>query len=129
MRSKFLESSISMAVTIIRMYVASSGLGKISIIWRPLFSRCVSLWMLSTLNTFERGAICSSSSLIFLLLVPLAWGVEALYCCDRPSLGIVLSLFSSTKLRLSSLPPLNQILSFAVKVQPHSSSYPWKLII
>ncbi len=41
-----------MAVIISRMYVASSGLGEISIIWRPLCSRCVSLRMLSTLNTF-----------------------------------------------------------------------------
>ncbi len=28
-----------------------------SIIWRPLFSHCVSLWMLSTLNTFNRTGI------------------------------------------------------------------------
>ncbi len=54
---RVLESSISMAVTISRMYVASAGLGKTSIIWRPLFSRCVSLQMLSTLNTFKRTGI------------------------------------------------------------------------
>jgi hypothetical protein len=42
-----------MAVTISIMYVASSGLQKISIIWRLLFSRCVSLQMLSTLNMFN----------------------------------------------------------------------------
>ena len=48
-----LESSISMAVTISIMYVALSGLGKISVIWRPLFSHCVSLQMLSSLNTFK----------------------------------------------------------------------------
>ncbi len=46
------ESSICMAVIISRMYVASSGLGEISIIWRLLCSCCVSLRMLSTLNTF-----------------------------------------------------------------------------
>ncbi len=46
-----------MAVTISIMYVASSGLGKFSIIWRPLFSRCVSLRMLSTLNMFNRTGI------------------------------------------------------------------------
>ncbi len=51
---RVLESSISMAVTISRMYVALLGLGKISIIWRPHLSCCVSLWMLSTLNTFKR---------------------------------------------------------------------------
>ncbi len=50
---RVLESSISMAVTISIMYVVSLGLGKISIIWRPLFSRCVSLQMLSSLNTFK----------------------------------------------------------------------------
>jgi hypothetical protein len=43
-----------MAVIISRIYVASSGLGEISIIWRRLCSRCVSLRMLSTLNTFLR---------------------------------------------------------------------------
>ncbi len=48
---RVLESSISMAVTISIMYVALSGLGKISIILRPYFSRCVSLRMLSTPNT------------------------------------------------------------------------------
>jgi hypothetical protein len=42
-----------MAFTISIMYVASLGLRKISIIWRPLFSRCVSLQILSTLNTFN----------------------------------------------------------------------------
>ncbi len=42
-----------MAVTISIMYVALSGLGKISVIWRPLFSHCVSLQMLSSLNTFK----------------------------------------------------------------------------
>jgi hypothetical protein len=46
------ESSISMAVIISRMYVASSRLGEISIIWRPLCSHCISLWILSTLNMF-----------------------------------------------------------------------------
>ncbi len=46
-----------MAITISIMYVASSGLGKISIIWRPLFSCCVSLWILSSLNTFKRMGI------------------------------------------------------------------------
>jgi hypothetical protein len=46
-----------MAVTISIMYVASSGLRKISIIWRPLFSRCVFLRMLSSLNTFKRMGI------------------------------------------------------------------------
>ncbi len=46
------ESSISMAVIISRMYVALLGLGDISIIWRPLCSHCVSLRMLSSLNTF-----------------------------------------------------------------------------
>jgi hypothetical protein len=54
---RVLESSISMAVTISIMYVASSGPRKISIIWRPLFSHCVSLRMLSTLNTFNRTSI------------------------------------------------------------------------
>ncbi len=55
---RVLESSISMAVTISIMYVASSGLGqKKSIIGRPLFSRCVSLRMLSSLNTFKRMGI------------------------------------------------------------------------
>ncbi len=51
---RVLESSISMAVIISRIYVALSGLGEISIIWRPLFGHCVSLLMLSTLNTFKR---------------------------------------------------------------------------
>jgi hypothetical protein len=46
-----------MAVTISIRYVVSLGLGKISIIWRPLFSHCVSLRMLSTLNTFNRTGI------------------------------------------------------------------------
>ncbi len=50
---RVLESSISMAVTISIMYFASLGLGKISIIWRPLISRCVSLWMISSLNMFN----------------------------------------------------------------------------
>ncbi len=43
-----------MAVTISIMYVASFGLGKISIKWRPLISHCVSLRMLSSLNTFKQ---------------------------------------------------------------------------
>ncbi len=51
------ESSINMAVTISIMYVASLRLGKFSIIRRPLFSRCVSLWMLSSLNTFKGTGI------------------------------------------------------------------------
>ncbi len=126
---RVLEFSISMAVTISIMYVALLGLGKISIIWRPLFSRCVSLRMLSTLNTLSRRAFCSSSSLIVLLLVPLVWGVELLHCCDHPSLGIVLSLFTSFKMHSSSSPPLNQLLLFAFKVQPHLSLYPWWLIV
>ncbi len=46
-----------MAVTISIMYVASSGLGKISIIWRPLFSNCVSLQMLGSLDTFKQTGI------------------------------------------------------------------------
>ncbi len=54
---RVLESSSSMAVTISIMYVALSGLGKISIIWRPLFSHCVSLQMLSSLNAFKRTGI------------------------------------------------------------------------
>jgi hypothetical protein len=41
-----------MAVITSRMYVVSSGLKEISIIWRPLCSHCVSLHMLSSLNTF-----------------------------------------------------------------------------
>ncbi len=118
-----------MAVTINIMYDALLGLGKISIIWRPLFSHCVSLQMLSTLNTFYGRAFHSSSFLIFLLLVPLVWCVEWLYCCDPPSLGIVLSLFTSSELHLSSSPPLNRLSSFAVKVQPHLSLYSWWLII
>jgi hypothetical protein len=51
------ESSISMAVTISIMYVASLGHGKISIMWRPLFSCCVSLRMLSSLNMFKQTGI------------------------------------------------------------------------
>jgi hypothetical protein len=54
---RVLESSIGMAVTISIIYVALSGLGKNSIIWRPLFSHCVSLCMLSTLNMFNRTGI------------------------------------------------------------------------
>ncbi len=54
---RVLESSISMAVTISIMYVALLRLRKISVIWRPLFSGCVSLQMLSTLNTFNRMGI------------------------------------------------------------------------
>ena len=105
-----------MAVIISRMYVALSGLEEISIIWRPLCSHCVSLRMLSTLNMFLRTGYS------FLLLPnlplssPLVWGVEALYCCNRPSLGVELSLlhsshfssslFSSLEMPLSSSPPL-----------------------
>jgi hypothetical protein len=43
-----------MAIIISRMYVALLGLGEITIIWRPLCSCCVSLRMLSSLNTFLR---------------------------------------------------------------------------
>jgi hypothetical protein len=43
-----------MAVIVSRMYAALSGLREISIKRRPLFSRCVSLRMFSTLNTFLR---------------------------------------------------------------------------
>ncbi len=46
-----------MAVTISIMYVALLGLQKISIIWRPFISRCISLRMLSSLNTFKRTGI------------------------------------------------------------------------
>ncbi len=126
---RVLKSSISMAVTISITYVALSRLRKISIMWRPSFSRCVSLRMLSTLNTFKWTGVCSSTSLNFLLLVPLVWGVEALYCCNLPSLGIVLSLFTTPETCLSSLPLLNQLLLFAVKVQPHLSLYSWWLIV
>ncbi len=52
-----LESSISMALTISIMYVALSGLRKISIIWRPLFIRCLFLRMISTLNMFKQTGI------------------------------------------------------------------------
>ncbi len=73
---RVLESSINMAVTISIMYVASLGLGKFSIIWRPFSavvfpSRCLVFWTCLT-----GWAFCSSSSLIFLLLVPLVWGVK-----------------------------------------------------
>ncbi len=114
---RFHESSISMAVIISRMYVASLGLGEISIIWRLLCSRCVPSGCSILWTRFCRQAICSSLSLIFLFLVPHVWCVEALYCCNHPSLGIVLSLlgsshsssslFFSSKTPLSSSPLLN----------------------
>jgi hypothetical protein len=66
-----------MAVTISIKYVASSGLGKISITWGPLFSHCVSLRMLSSLNMFNWMGILFL--LIPNLLVPLTWGVESIY--------------------------------------------------
>ncbi len=82
-----LESSISMAVTISIMYVASSGLGKNSIIWRPLISCCVSLRMLSSLNRFKRTGIpvlliphlppssspCLGCGIIMLLQLFISW--------------------------------------------------------
>ncbi len=54
---RVLKSSISMGITISIMYVASLGLGKISIIWRSFFSGCDSLRMLSTLNMFKQMCI------------------------------------------------------------------------
>ncbi len=78
-----------MAVTISIMYVASLGLGKISIIWRPLFSHCVSLRMLNSLNMFKRNGIpfvliphlppssppCLGCGIIILLRLSIFW------CC------------------------------------------------
>jgi hypothetical protein len=63
-----------MAVTISIMYVVSLGPGKISIIWRPLFRGCVSLRMLSILNTFNQMGI------LFLL-------IPNLPPCSPPCLG------------------------------------------
>jgi hypothetical protein len=76
-----------MAVTISIMYVALLGLGKIYIIWRLLFSRCVSLWMLNTLNTFNQTGIpfllipnlppssppCLGCGIIILLWSSISW--------------------------------------------------------
>jgi hypothetical protein len=82
---RVLKSSISMAVTISIMYVALSGLGEISIIWRPLFS--VSLQMLSSLNMFKWTGIpvlliphlppssppCLGCGIVILLRLSISW--------------------------------------------------------
>jgi hypothetical protein len=77
-----------MAVIISRMYVVLSGLGEISIIWRPLCSRCVALWTLSTLNTFLRTGY-------FFLLIPNL----PPYSPPRPGCGGVILLGSSISWR------------------------------
>ena len=117
-----LESSISMAVTISIMYVASLRLGKFSIIRRPLFSRCVSLWMLSSLNTFKGTGI-------LILLIP------HLHPSSPPHLGCGIDILLQSSISWHCiilvylvhnafviLTPLNQLLLFAVEVQPHLSS-------
>ncbi len=114
---RVVESSISMGVTISIIYVTLSGLGKISIIWRPLFSRFDSLWMLSTLNTFKWMGIP------FLLIVNLPPSSPPRLGC-----GIVILLqLSISWHHIILVYPLNQLSLFAVEVQPHSSSYSWWL--
>ncbi len=118
-----------MAVTISIMYVALSRLRKKFYYGDP-FSAVVFPSGCLVLSTPLTGrAFCSSSFLIFLILAPIVWGVELLYCCNCPSLGVVLSLLTTSKLRLSSSPPLNRHLLFALEVQPHLSLYSWWLIV
>ncbi len=91
---RVLESSIIMAITISIKSVALLGLEKFSIIWRPLFSCCVSLRMLSSLNTFNWMGIpfllipnlppssppCLGSGIVTLLQSSISW----LYCPPFP---------------------------------------------
>jgi hypothetical protein len=96
-----------MAVICIRMYVASSGLGEISKIWRPLCSRCVSLRMLSSLNTFLR------TGYLFLLIPNLPSSSPPCLGCE--SVILLQSFISWHQIQFITFIPLVLILVFLLR--------------